>query len=173
MNADGSDLRVARLWSAGGSASWPDWSPDGSKIAYTVVLGDTSAIHIVDADRSSNVRISAPSASRGDLRPHWSPDGKRIAFARSWFTAAVGNGAVSQAFVMDADGSNVTQITHDSQWAWYPVWSPDGTRLALMTRDLNGLGVINADGSGGRSLPVCRAYNESAASWRHAAAVAQ
>jgi TolB protein len=172
MNADGSDLRLLVSGPAGGSASWPDWSPDGSKIAYNVVLGDTSAIDVVDADGSSSVRISTPSASRGDRRPHWSPDGKRIAFTRSWSAAAVGNGTVSQVFVMDADGSNVRQITHDSAGARYPVWSPDGTRLALIAGDLNGWGIINIDGSGRTSLPVCCPNDDSAASWRRAAAAA-
>ena len=165
MNADGSGLRLLVSGPPGGSASWPDWSPDGTKIAYHVVSGDTSAINVVDADGSNIARISTPSASRGDFRPHWSPDGRRIAFTRNWYPPL--NEGESQAFVMDADGSNVRQITQDG--ARYPVWSPDGSRFALLATGL-GLGIMNVDGSGGRSVACCP--NDAAPSWRHAAAPA-
>jgi len=173
MNADGSGLQKLVSGPPGGSASWPDWSPDGNKIVYNVVTrGDTSAINVVNADGTNSVRISTPSASRGDLRPHWSPDGKRIAFTR-WWTRGPGapKGALSEAFVMNADGSNVTQITHDSLWAWYPAWSPDGTRLVAATGN-SGWGLMNADGGGERSIPIpcCGLEVFSQSSWRRAPA---
>jgi len=172
MNADGSGLQRLVPSPPGGSASWPDWSADGSKIAYNaVVQGEPSEIHVVDADGSNDVRISTPSASDGDLRPKWSPDGKRIAFSRSWYNDPVRRGAPSEAFVMDADGSNVTQITQGG--GWNPVWSPDGTKLALMAGGVPGLAIMNADGDGRRSIPLPN-YDElySPPSWRRAAAAA-
>jgi len=32
-------------------------------------------------------------------------------------------------FVVDADGSNPTNITHSKQVDWSPTWSPDGTTI--------------------------------------------
>jgi len=61
----------------------------------------------------------------GDINPFWSPDGKRIAFE------SVRTG-LSQIFVMDADGSNVFQVTDGEvqrQFANSDPWSPDGSRL--------------------------------------------
>lgn len=56
--------------------------------------------------------------------PSWSPDGSRIAFAAS-------DGENTDIFVVDADGSNVLQITHDPAMDSYPSWSPDGTRIVF------------------------------------------
>jgi Tol biopolymer transport system component len=173
MNADGSGLRVLLSGPPGASASWPDWSPDGSRIAYTAVRGDTSAISVVNADGSNEVRISTPPAPNRDVRPRWSPDGKRIAFTRWWFSSSDNTpGALSQTLVMNADGSNVTQLINDSLWPWYPAWSPDGTSLVVFSRFYDGLFVVNADGTGGRPIPtLCCGFDMSSApSWRRAPA---
>jgi TolB protein len=50
--------------------------------------------------------------------PAWSPDGKRIAF-----TFADGTGD-RDIYVMDADGSNVVQLTFDDGEDDSPCWSP-------------------------------------------------
>ena len=50
----------------------------------------------------------------------WSLDGEQIAFTRGVGPA--------QIWVMDADGSDVQQITTDTDDSW-PTWSPDGTKL--------------------------------------------
>nr|QNO45895.1 Tol-Pal system protein TolB [Methanosarcinales archaeon ANME-2c ERB4]QNO53496.1 Tol-Pal system protein TolB [Methanosarcinales archaeon ANME-1 ERB6] len=52
-------------------------------------------------------------------------------------------------YVMDADGSNVTQLTRNIVNDWSPVWSPDGKRLAFAS-DRDGdleIYVMNSDGS--------------------------
>lgn len=173
VNADGTGLRLLVSAPPGASASWPDWSPDGRKIAYNVVVaGDTSAINVVDADGSNDTRISRPSASRGDVRPRWSPDGNRIAFTRSWLDVEVTtNGGVhTQPLVMDADGSNVTPIAPVSLEDWYPVWSPDGTRLAVISDQR--LDVVNADGSGGGTVRTMFCCAQPGISWRRAASTA-
>lgn len=63
---------------------------------------------------------------RGDMSPAWSPDGTKIAFV----SAAKGKMGV-QILVMDADGSNVKQMTHNGNGADTPAWSPDGKKLAI------------------------------------------
>jgi len=172
VGVDGSALRKIVSAPAGSSAAWPDWSPDGSRIVYNVVFpGDTSTVDVVNADGTNDVRISTPSASHGDLRPHWSPDGRHIAFMRRYSDRYAYSYFSSQAFVMNADGSNVTLITPGSRWAGFPVWSPDGSKLALTSAALGGLGIVNADGSEGRAIPMCCANDFSTVfSWRRTAA---
>jgi len=166
VNADGSGLQRILSAPPGSSASEPDWSPDGRRIVYIVsvpVNGDSSEIHVVNADGTNDVRILVPpSESFGAFRPRWSPDSKRIAFT-----------SLFQVFVMNADGSNLLQVTNDSRGAWSPAWSPDGSRLALISPALRGLGVINTDGTGGTSVPgrfSGQDLTKSAISWRRTAA---
>lgn len=52
----------------------------------------------------------------------------------------------SQIFLMNADGTDVTQLTTGPGWHSDPAWSPDGTKLAFATS--TGIHVMNADGSG-------------------------
>ena len=51
----------------------------------------------------------------------------------------------------NADGSNITRLTHDTAMDGYPAWSPDGTRIAFIRNiNINGVGdlyIMNADGS--------------------------
>ncbi|HYL85943.1 MAG TPA: prolyl oligopeptidase family serine peptidase [Candidatus Angelobacter sp.] len=58
----------------------PQWSPDGSEIAFVSRRGDHSFIAIYNFGHES-LRYLAPSVDR-DSMPRWSPDGKQIAFVR-------------------------------------------------------------------------------------------
>jgi len=75
--------------------------------------------------------------------PTFSPDGKRLIYV------TVIEGKV-QLFVMDVDGRNQKQITHEPYNHEDPAWSPDGKKVAFVS-DKDGLEVIylmNLDGSG-------------------------
>jgi len=82
--------------------------------------------------------------------PSYSPDGSYIAFAYG----PTDKGGID-IFVMNSDGSDLTQITHDGS-SFTPRWSPDGRRIAyarISRRTF--LGVIltmNADGTDQRRL---------------------
>jgi Tol biopolymer transport system component len=66
-----------------------------------------------------------------DETPVWSPDGQRLAF--------ISNRTGSyQVFLMDPDGSNLTQVTQDYDNS-LPVWLPDGQSIAFRTTDNKGL----------------------------------
>ncbi len=63
----------------------------------------------------------------------------------------------SHIFVMNADGSGVTQLTESPGYDFAPAWSPDGTKIAFTRVDrvsspgVQGqydIAVVNADGSG-------------------------
>ena len=77
-----------------------------------------------------------------NVDPDWSPDSLRIAFT----SYRDGNYEI---YVMNADGSAVTQLTHNSSSDSGSVWSPDGRRIVFASnRDGDfEIYVMNPDGS--------------------------
>ena len=118
----------------------PDWSPDGSKIAWTkgrrfVVGADTkNNIIVANTDGSSEVELTDDILVQ-DGRPDWSPDGTKIAFHSN--SAHYSEGA-DEIFVMNSDGSDPIQLTDNSFSDSSPTWSPAGDKLAFVSlRDGN------------------------------------
>jgi TolB protein len=56
----------------------PDWSPDGSRLAYASVVEGKSGIWVSSPDGSNAVRLTF---GVWDHSPRWSPDGQSIAYA--------------------------------------------------------------------------------------------
>jgi TolB protein len=58
---------------------WPDWSPDGRRIAFASNRNANYQIFVMNAD-GSGVRLVANTEGRATA-PHWSPDGTMLYFA--------------------------------------------------------------------------------------------
>jgi hypothetical protein len=89
----------------------------------------------MNADGTGQTRLSpATDHPVDDWGPAWSPDGTRIAFTRD-VTGDDTNGDYD-VYVMDADGTDVTQLTDAAGNDADPAWSPGGTRIVFSsTRD--------------------------------------
>jgi Periplasmic component of the Tol biopolymer transport system len=110
MNADGSGVR--QLSDAKNSTT-PNWSSDGQWIAYA----SDGDIYKIKADGSA-AAIDLTNSPEEDLLPSWSPDNAKVA----WL---IKNQWGRNVYVMDADGSNVFQITNNNL-AQHVEWTPDG-----------------------------------------------
>jgi len=136
MNVDGSNL--TRLTTERGNVTTTDcsWSPDATKIAYAVVpyglaggsdLSDAE-VYIMDADGSGKTKITnTPEGTTpfgaGSWDPEWSPDGAKIAFTSNRGSRAKYD-SYSDIYTMDADGSDVAQVTNLPGDEQYPDWQP-------------------------------------------------
>lgn len=145
INSDGSGKhRLSTTWA--GSLQHADWSPDGTRFVFQGLAPDpdrTYGLFVIDAGGSEVTRLT-----RGyQDNPVWSPDGARIAFNGP---GPIGIG--THIYLMNADGSGVTNLTQDKQGGWSePAWSPDGQKLAFGGALVGGtpqIHVMNPDGSG-------------------------
>jgi len=76
--------------------TYPDWSPDGTQMAYTGAVSDAkSDIYVANAHGKRARQLT----HHGGAQPAWSPDGKNIAF--------VGNNGLD---VMRRDGRSLRRI---------------------------------------------------------------
>jgi Tol biopolymer transport system component len=123
----------------------PTFTPDGTFVTYwasepTDLNGGT--LMMVPTDGGSGPRVFLPGRPGQDADPAWSPDGSQLTFRRR------GTGG-HNIWVVNRDGSGLTQLTTAPGDDQDPSWSPDGRRIAFKSAR-NGepeIFVMNADGS--------------------------
>lgn len=140
VNADGSNRqRLTNMPSS--TKTWVDWSPAGSRIAFST-FDVPSGVYVMDTS-GRNVHKLARQATL----PDWSPDGRKIAFT------SLNDPDGSEISVMAANGSSQVRLTHTKERESNPSWSPDGGKIAFLRADSVNAGsheifVMNADGTG-------------------------
>ena len=158
MKADGSGQ--TRLTIRAVMSEDPAWSPDGPQIAFVARMFGESKIYVMNADGTGQTRVLTSTCDvshacgvGGPLS--WSADGSRIAF--TWYRD--GNGEI---YVMNADGTGLTNLTQNPAEDQEPTWSPDGSQIAFVSdRDGNDeIYVMNADGTGQTRLTNTPADDE-------------
>jgi Tol biopolymer transport system component len=139
MNVDGSN--PVNLTNHPATDYVPDWSPDGTKIAFASTRDDGNwEVYVMNADGSHPVNLTNNPAE--DFSPVWSPDGTKIAFCS-------GRDGNYEVHVMNADGSHPVNLTNNPAQDVGEAWSPNGAQIAFSSlRDGNWeVYVMNADGS--------------------------
>ena len=160
--ADGSGL--TRLTDEPGYDAEPTVGPDG-RVVFTSVRDGDMEIYSMNGDGSDVRRLThrqgpdggaffSPDGSQIIFRGREIPDGpeyddyKRLLDAGLWRPTAV------EVFVMDADGSNVRQVTDFGGASFAPYWHPSGERIIFSSNLHNPDGrnfdlfMLNLDGTG-------------------------
>lgn len=118
QSADGDDLFETALQE-------PQWSPDGSQIAYFDGMGDWGhSLRVMDSDGTDSRVVVENSETLGVGHVYglqWSPDGRQLAFSIE-----------GRLYVVGVDGSGFRLVTDNGV---EPYWSPDGSHIAYTRPD--------------------------------------
>jgi hypothetical protein len=125
--------------------SFPAWSPNGSRIAFSADFTATDGgIETMTMDPDGNAR-TAVTATPGleEYKTDWSPDGTRLA-------VSVTSGGGPRIYTMNADGTLLTFLAEGVD----PAWSPDGTQIAFSRHDGLDYEIYRVDTNGNDELPL-------------------
>ncbi len=142
----------------GGKDASPQWSPDGSQLAFLRTAEGGRQIWVADAEGAGARRLTE--AKRGVTSFAWSPDSRRVVYTsraeaepapvpaepaasrgRSYertIPKAEGSGwwdgLYSHLFVIRLDGDAALQLTKGAFNAAQPIWSPVGEEIAFLAK---------------------------------------
>jgi len=175
-NADGSDPQP--FLPAPGYDAEATVSPKGDKIVFTSMRDGDLDIYTVNIDGSELKRLTTTLGYDGG--PFFSWDGKKIIYRsyhpkteeqkkryKDLLRQELIEPSNFQVWVMDADGSNKHQVTHN-EWANFaPFFHPDGKRILFCSNygsknkrrpDFN-IWMINEDGSGLEQITFFKGFD--------------
>jgi len=129
IRPDGSDLR--QLTEMDGNATHPDWSPDGTRIAFWL---EDQAIYVMTADGSDLHEVAAPGG-----QPSFTPDGEHLVYECSQNC----DGGSDGIFLMRDDGSDAPGVRLSTnpftdEGDSDPQVSPDGGTVTFVRHKVEG-----------------------------------
>jgi len=132
---------VDRIKHGTSGAVVPAWSPDGTEIAFSVLVSKPWAASVWKVNVSGGNPTLLADEANEDFVPSWSPDSEWIAF-QSDLTSEK-----SEVWVMRRDGSERRQITWSGagKWSRGPCFSPDGQWLAFVSSQSESTGLDFGD----------------------------
>jgi dipeptidyl aminopeptidase/acylaminoacyl peptidase len=134
MDADGSrkrNLSQHPLYSSSRSGySEPVWSAEG-KIAFTRYTESDGRprVYVMDASPAGD---QVPVADIGSFDPSWNATGSRLAIA-----CCSGGVEDTEIYLIDRDGSNPVQVTHNNDADSDPSWASDGRLYYISESDVH------------------------------------
>ncbi len=116
---------AVRLTSSPGEESFPRFSPDGTKVAYSAAYDGNVDVFVVPANGGEPLRLTHH--PMGDRVIGWTPDGKRVLFASG---RESGRQRYSQFFTVGLEGGLPDKLP--VPYGEFGTYSPDGTQFVYM-----------------------------------------
>lgn len=117
---------------------WPEYSPDGNRIAFTTARDGLLWVTAVMNADGSHIHFVTPSWL-GASAPDWSPDGHGLVV--DTYQHFIVWGQNEELWTIDLEGDGITRLTKNNfpgQTSYYaqphdytPAWSPDGTAIVF------------------------------------------
>lgn len=155
MNFDGTEAKQVTTHRS--TAFAPAWSPDGSKLVYSVYVRHHNGVKNLDLyefDFNTSTYRMLSNRKGMNSGAAFAPDGHKIAMTMSF----TGN---PQIFTLDPASSTVTRVTNSMGFEVDPSFSPDGQNIAFVS-SRSGHPMIykmKADGSDIQRLTYAGVYN--------------
>ncbi len=99
------------------------WSPDGSRLAYTVFDEGDNKIAFLRVEDGEIVRTVGFPTVKAISQLSWSPKGDKILFSGL-------EGSVRDLYTYGLSSGEIRRITNDTYAEVHPAWAPDGNRIA-------------------------------------------
>jgi tricorn protease len=116
---------AVRLTSSAGEESFPRFSPDGTKVAYSASYDGNIDVYVVPSTGGEPVRLTHHPMS--DRVIGWTPDGKRVLFASG---RESGRQRYSQFYTVGLDGGLPEKLP--VPYGEFGTYSPDGKQFVYM-----------------------------------------
>ena len=132
--------QTTRLWDTPASYASPKLSPDGTRLAFSILDGSNWDVWVYDLTREVATRLTFHDGYDADQI--WTPDGEYLIFTSDRDGAA-------NLYRKRADGSGDVEVLTEGEMQMYPVsLSPDGKlALAEANADTIDIYVISLDGA--------------------------
>jgi len=172
VKTDGTDL--VRLTDSGKYDAEATVSPNGDKIVFTSMRDGDPEIYVMDIDGGNQTRLTFEKGYDGG--PFFSADGSKIIFRSSRskteeeladYNLLVEQGyvrpSILEIYTMNADGSDMKQITNFGKASFAPFLHPDGKKIIFSSNVNSKTGrnfdiyTVNIDGTGLEQIT----FNES------------
>lgn len=127
VERDGSNLREVSTKASSRNKGQPSLSPDGSQVAYVADMRGAITIFVTDLATGASRNLTA-GVEASHESPRWSPDGMHLLFSS---TREDESRTRMDIFVMNADGSEVRNLTRHPHEDFNAQWAGDGRRVVF------------------------------------------
>ncbi len=147
----------------------PQWSPNGSQIAFSGSTGGHFEVYLVSAQGTDAKALTQPTADAktpadeqpviNNSRPSWSPDGKKLVFVSD-------RDGGESLYTLELSNGSVTRLTTGFYSDSLPRWSPDGTTILFMSNRASTVkGLFTVPAAGGEPKLVATPKSDESPAW--------